>query len=355
MAANDSNGHQLKNTTLRFFLLCVILLASALQLYPNLATNLPPCGIDSAFDADAPVLPVLPSAGSNETITVKTEEIRSTESLVAFFVLSRREGVQQRQAIRDTWAKGFDNIYFVVAEDCWVHPIHRDVDEGGNPLCRVAPRVLDPKQFAKDQRDHILNIQTKKKDFFEEMSTYQDILYIRDGTYDVYRSLPQKVKSAYKFVAERLPSVQWIVKVDDDFFVRPKEFIDSLPPPTDSTLISGMIRTQNKAHVGGKWKEVPQYERNGLYPPFPLGSYGHVVSRDIAEFVATHQYELFDYQGEDTSLGVWLEHVYPKKVDFQTTRHMTNDGTCMNRANYVVGHDFTPQKLQRCYAFFQKT
>ena len=86
MAANDSNGHQLKNTTLRFFLLCVILLASALQLYPNLATNLPPCGIDSAFDADAPVLPVLPSAGSNETITVKTEEIRSTESLVAFFV-----------------------------------------------------------------------------------------------------------------------------------------------------------------------------------------------------------------------------------------------------------------------------
>lgn len=39
-------------------------------------------------------------------------------------------------------------------------------------------------------------------------------------------------------------------------------------------------------------------------PAFPMGSAGHVVSRPIAEYVSMYQDLLFDYQGEDVSLGM---------------------------------------------------
>jgi len=46
----------------------------------------------------------------------------------------------------------------------------------------------------------------------------------------------------------------------------------------------------------GKWAEL-DYKQD-KYPMFPLGSFGHVVSRPIAEYIAEQnvQKALFDYQ-----------------------------------------------------------
>ena len=46
------------------------------------------------------------------------EGVRKTEQPVVILVLSRRTGFSARQAIRQTWAKGHDNIFFVVGASC---------------------------------------------------------------------------------------------------------------------------------------------------------------------------------------------------------------------------------------------
>ena len=103
---------------------------------------------------------------------------------------------------------------------------------------------------------------------------------------------------------------------------------------------------ENDAHTEGKWREVPQYPVGGRYPPFPLGSCGHAVSRRVAEYISTNQDWLFDYQGEDVSLGIWLKD-YPE-AKFEETKVMSNGGSCLNSKVLLVGHDIDPVKMKRC-------
>ena len=71
--------------------------------------------------------------------------------------------------------------------------------------------------------------------------------------------------------------------------------------------VVGHISRQGTVLRHGKWAEY-QYradEEDAVYPPFALGSYGHAVSRDIAAAVV--DMDGLNYQGEDVSLGIWLD------------------------------------------------
>jgi hypothetical protein len=127
-------------------------------------------------------------------------------------------------------------------------------------------------------------------------------------------------------------------------------------------VISGNIFRGAKVHRDGKWKEVPQYPANKKYPTFPLGSYGHVVSRPIAEYVAQYSASLLNYQGEDVSLGIWLDvHLQNPVLNMSTTKwilwdeYMTNNGNCINGQMDVIGHGITPAMMRKCYHRDQTT
>ena len=47
----------------------------------------------------------------------------------------------------------------------------------------------------------------------------------------------------------------------------------------------GKIGIRGYVHQEGRWKEE-KYPEHIKYPPFPLGSCGHVVSRPVAEYIA---------------------------------------------------------------------
>jgi hypothetical protein len=276
-----------------------------------------------------------------------------------------------------------------------------------------------------------------------EQDLYQDILLMQQPVHssslllhsnaliDMYRTLPHKLKTAYHFVYHHLPQIQWILKVDDDFYVRvsnfeqrlrntlPDEFLfhqeqeqlqlqlqlrsgselattaeedeeeaaaaaavaaaaaaaattkTMAPPHQWPVVISGDIRRSHTAFTSGKWKEVPQFPRGGIYPPFPLGSCGHVVSRPIMEYVAKYSIALLDYQGEDVSLGMWLDNVpfsHPQSSsltnrDYNTTvlttfidwpEYMSNGGDCRKTYLDVIGHDVSPSKMKVCYQLDQE-
>jgi hypothetical protein len=336
-----------------FFIACSMI-ALALQLW-NLQgfafiNPMSDCDLRDSPDDDAigSYLPQHRLHLSNETLTSRNK-MNLTQSNVAIFVLSRRYGgLEVRNAIRETWAKGHDNVYFVIGQDCRIPPQYRDRDEGGNEACQVAPQPLVPKRYSKLTKEHHAFIDKTSVEVMNELETHRDLL-ITD-VIDVYRTLPQKIKAAYAFVEQSLPNVQWIVKVDDDFFVRVDKFSEYLQAnfnAEDSILVGGKIKRENKAHIAGKWKEVPQFPLGAEYPPFPLGSSGHAVSRPIAKWVVKNQEVLFDYQGEDVSLGIWLEQ--KRRVKLVDSNVMSNQRECFDRSKFVVGHNINPQMMKNCY------
>ena len=73
----------------------------------------------------------------------------------------------------------------------------------------------------------------------------------------------------------------------------------------------GCIRRGARVKRRGKWAEH-EYKHNASrasarYPSFPAGTCGHAVNRRVAAYVASRGAALHMYQGEDVSLGIWLE------------------------------------------------
>ena len=284
-----------------------------------------------------------------------------TNSSLAVIVLSRRDAFKVRKGIRKTWGNTqSNNVYFVVGQGCTVPKLLRGKDEGGNAICEYAPEPLrkNYQEMAQKQHDEEYEIDVRLQ---QEQDEYGDMIIGQDF-YDIYRTLPKKVKTAYKFVYEKLPNVKYALKTDDDFYVRVSEFEKYLHKeyPITSALeeqpmLIGAIMTKNKAHGGGKWREVPQYPMGALYPPFPLGSKGHVVTRPIMKYITEHSHVLFEYQGEDVSMGIWLAPVYGKDIFKDASKVMKNDGNCYDYKTYVVGHDLTRFDMEHCWKYRNET
>ena len=294
-------------------------------------------------------------------------------------------------------------VYFVVGDFCKVPPEYREKDDGKNPLCVVRQGELNSAQYTADAEQYINDvIIPNEKKLRIEQKTYGDIVVMNE--YEIYRNIPKKLKASYTFVDRYLPkSIRYVAKVDDDMFVRLDElrnYIDDtfennnsssskegffnnsntmnanrnnnklqshrpsfLPP--QPLILAGDIRLNLRAQGEGKWKEVSQFKFRGEYPPFPIGSAGHVVSRPIAEYVSTYQDSLFDYQGEDVSLGIWVQimittasidnitvTVQYKKIPGMKT--MVGAKFCKDPGIIVIGHDFDDDSLKKCQSFWDE-
>jgi hypothetical protein len=301
-------------------------------------------------------------------------------SNLVVFVHSRNEAFERRQVIRETWARDATNVYFVVGRFCKVPPEFRAPDEGGNALCQVLPAELDQDYPSKVKEYLNGTILPQQERLRQEQQLHQDILVM--GGIDVYRHLTKKLKTEYTFVDKYLPrTAQWILKIDDDMFMRPRELqryiTDTLQgemridPSTQPALVS-LVITDGMAPLEGKWTEVVQYPEGHQYPAFPLGSAGHLVSRPVAEYVSTHQDALFEYQSEDVSIGIWFgagrfrripnppEGSVAPEVRFVNSDRMKsvnrNEGgqACIDPTLVVVGHEYTDEMLRECQDFWDK-
>ena len=69
---------------------------------------------------------VLPSSKQTPPIdTAIGPAIKKHDMQVVVSVLSRRSGFETRQVIRDTWASGHNNVYFIIGACCPVPVKHR--------------------------------------------------------------------------------------------------------------------------------------------------------------------------------------------------------------------------------------
>jgi len=263
---------------------------------------------------------------------------RATTSEVVVFVLSGGDDSKRRQVIRETWAKGHDNVYFVVGHSCPLPSVTRK-----SWSCRLQRRATKDETWAWTR-----HTQKVEAHMVAEQGDFGDMLRVDDT--DVYRSLPNKLKSAYAWgVAET--GAKWFVKADDDSVVRVGTLAHYLTTTFDSTkpVVVGHIVKDLDVDKSGKWAE--KVYTKSKYPNFPLGSHGHCVSRTVAAYIAEHKNALFNYQGEDVSIGIWLnESPLRDQVQWVTSNHTSNQGKCLDPKLYIIGHDIGTRNMRLCFA-----
>ncbi|XP_045188617.2 UDP-GalNAc:beta-1,3-N-acetylgalactosaminyltransferase 2-like [Mercenaria mercenaria] len=135
----------------------------------------------------------------------------------------------------------------------------------------------------------------------KENSIYNDILLV--NVTDVYRNLPLKLLHFHQWIHSEI-NAQYVMKTDDDCFVDVEKIMtlfDTIPKV--NKIWWGNFRENWFVERMGKWAEKTY--RASEYPQFACGS-GNIVSKDISDWLARNAEVLFPFQGEDTSMGIWL-------------------------------------------------
>ena len=279
-------------------------------------------------------------------------------------VMSQRSHHQRRTLIRRTWGRTYTkSLLFVI---------------GGEPINTTM-------RHRNDDRDTSLHgpvaVPEERRRLLEEQNQHHDML---DTIHpESYRSLPHKLRFAVHWVTTKMKQeqstssmIQWILKVDDDMYLRDLHHFtarssaeQSLVPLANVPIVMGCIQYDVVVQRSGKWAEDTWfYERHPIYPPWPKGSCGYVLNHVVANII-TEKYNqdirmmieqeqllsravtsivkdvmdgsgshstrtshgdpqplyLPSHQGEDTSFGIWLQH---SNISWIDSPFFVNNGNC---------------------------
>ena len=272
--------------------------------------------------------------------TREVEDLYLEEKVLLILVLSARQHFQRRNAIRQSWATGFSHLYFIVsAEACHIPPKYR-----ANAISCEADgaRQIPEDEFAEYNRTIMLESEL----LLREGQDHNDMVIVKGV--DVYQNLPHKLKHAYHWASQKTIA-DWILKVDDDCVVRVSQLVafmktQDLDPQSEPAVFGRIARNYNVLREG-KWADLDYSFPS--YPPFPLGSAGYVVSRMIVNVVSS--LDLPAYQGEDVSLGIWLDKTFGQdKMIWASSSIFSDQGNCWDASAFVIGHTFSSKDILAC-------
>lgn len=252
---------------------------------------------------------------------------------LAVLVLSARDHVERRNAIRESWADGHSNVFFFVGKHCPYRPEQRK------------PWVCEPKHSSM-KIDPEYN--AEQEIITDRLSKEPRVLIV--DMIDVYRNIPKKLIQGYLWI-HRHTLAKYVLKMDDDSFAR-VDSVDRWLNQRENTPTYEMIA--NSFNVGsrpsqfGKWAD--RKYTGTTYPPWPHGS-GHIVSRPTIDYLMKNIGSWISYQGEDVSLGIWIHRVRNNISVVLTPekQFIPHSGDCHNVEKFVIGHNISPQKMRTCY------
>ena len=255
---------------------------------------------------------------------------------VAIFVFNKRDNAAQRKAVRETWAKGLRNVYFVVGKyGCGIPPQYRSEHS-----CEAQEGVAVPEE---EQAAFALKQEKLDAALLEEARFHSDMIFTPH--LEEYRRLPRKLKEAYRWGLAHT-NANWFVKVDDDAAVRVRDLDAELRTRKASRKVLGCVHKRAEVRKSGKWAEH-NYPK-AFYPPLPLGSCGHAVSRDVAEYVV--RLDGFEYQGEDTSLAIWVSEWKGGNVEVIKAPSFNGNTDCQDESHLTAGgRGFSEGDLRGCF------
>ena len=274
------------------------------------------------------------------TQTIINTQVADGTSLVVL-VRSARPKRAQRDGIRESWAQNASrNVFFVVANQTCVIPEQLRAEYW---RCEPGKRY-DASQAAMHRRTAAL-LDARVAD---ESSRHADMVLV--DHVDAHRSSNAWLKQAYAW-ALRHTDARWLVKTDDDVYVHVHALARWVRYLPDAWTLLGLLGPPGPIATRGKTSETAQVAaRYRTYPPWPRGSSGYVVSRDIAEHVSRLGDDAPSFHGEDVSMGLWLSAVDdPGRVRWiHAGWEFSNSRACRDQSRLVTGHGLLPSRLHMC-------
>lgn len=254
---------------------------------------------------------------------------------VVVLVMSARNHVERRKAIRETWARGHTGVFFMVEDKaCGIPPSYRTTAYSCEAKGPVPFDVQTPYDTKVAGEDALLK---------DEAEAHSDLILL--PMVDHYRALPRKLKEMYQWALGHTEA-KWMVKVDDDAVARIPELETMLAKQDANKLVvMGHIRRGVGVPKSGKWAE-PDFI-GPTYPPFANGAQGHAVTRGVAKAVVAH--DGFEYQGEGVSLGIWMDEMKKPVQWVHSPQHFVAHGDCNDKSKIVIGHNIPPAKMRACF------
>lgn len=172
---------------------------------------------------------------------------------------------------------------------------------------------------------------------------------------DYYSLLTLKTIAICILGIEILPA-KYIMKTDDDAFVRIDEVLASLKEKASNGLVYGQISFESGPHRDkeNKWYISPEEWPHSSYPPWPHGP-GYIITRDVAKYIVQghQQRDLMLFKLEDVALGIWVEQF---KRDDHKVEYISDDrfNIAGCESNYILAHYQSPRNILCLWEKLQK-
>ncbi|KAJ6720779.1 BETA-13-N-ACETYLGLUCOSAMINYLTRANSFERASE [Salix viminalis] len=187
--------------------------------------------------------------------------------------------------------------------------------------------------------------QIVNEELWNEARTYGDIQLM--PFVDYYNLITFKTLAICIFGTE-VASAKYVMKTDDDAFVRVDEVLASLKRiKVSHGLLYGLINSDSRPHrsTESKWYISSEEWSEETYPPWAHGP-GYVVSRDIAKAVYKKFKEgrLKMFKLEDVAMGIWIAEMKREglEVKYEMEERVHNEGC---KDGYVVAHYQGPREM----------
>lgn len=171
-----------------------------------------------------------------------------------------------------------------------------------------------------------------------------------------YYSLISLKTIAICIMGTKILPAKYIMKTDDDAFVRIDQVLTSLKEKPSNGLLYGRISLDSSPHRDrdSKWYISNEEWPHDAYPPWAHGP-GYIISRDIAKFIVRGHQErdLKLFKLEDVAMGIWIEQF---KNSGQEVHYMTDDrfynAGC--ETDYILAHYQSPRLVLCLWEKLQK-
>ncbi|KAK8665646.1 hypothetical protein V6N13_005809 [Hibiscus sabdariffa] len=142
----------------------------------------------------------------------------------------------------------------------------------------------------------------------------------------------------------RTMAAKYIMKCDDDTFVRVDSVIKEAKKFGDKSVYIGNMNYYHKPLRNGKWAVTYEEWPEEDYPPYANGP-GYIISSDIAQFIVAEfeKHKLRLFKMEDVSVGMWVGKFNSSKpVEYQHSLKFCQFG-CIE--DYFTAHYQSPRQM----------
>jgi len=195
---------------------------------------------------------------------------------------------------------------------------------------------------------HLFPIGTLKSNntlaIYDEQRIHSDLMLLTDVD-DRYSNLAAKSIAAFD-AAYRLMKFSYILKVDDDSFVRVGALLKALRDISHLRLYWGFLDGRARPKRAGVWHES-DWMLCDRYLPYQLGG-GYVLASSLVEYLSTNRRLFKLYRSEDVSVGAWLAGLDVHYVHDPRFNTEYRSRGCNNE--YLITHKQSIDDLHRLYS-----